>query len=171
MTRVWSLSSTNETQESQLLIIWKHESNLLSFDSGYQSSISHSLNDVTEEFDNHFNDFEELEDYSHVNEENRYQESSQQVTHVLHSRVQSSPIPIPQTSRHHKSSINHSSSSLSSHSDHSFTSSEQSLHSIDSVHCLIGHPPYDCGCIRGYRYPFMATNVTQQTQSSLQTDY
>ena len=170
MTRVWSLSRTEESNQNRLFVVWKSHSKLLSFDSGYESSLnSHS----EPEFDNNFDAFEESEDYSNVNQENQYSEvESTQTTSFLHSRVQrvqSSPIPIPNNSRNRNRAINHSKSSLSTHSNHSFTSSTLSLQSIDSVHCLIGHPPYDCGCIRGHRYPFLAENIQQNNQSSPQS--
>ena len=165
MTRVWSLSRTQDSNQNQLFVVWKSHSKLLSFDSGYESS----LNSRSEpDFDNNFDAFEESENYSNVNEENQYPEvESTQTTSFLQTRVQSSPIPIPPNSRN-KSAINHSKSSLSTHSNDSFRSSTLSLQSNDSVHCLIGHPPYDCGCIRGYRYPFLATNIPQNNQSSPQ---
>ena len=171
MTRVWSLSQTEETNESQLFVVWKSDSKLLSFDSGYESS----PNTRSEpEFDDNFDAFEESDDYSNVNQENRYQEvESSQTTTILQSRVQSSPIPIPNrlNSRDNRRTIHHfskNSFSSESHSSHSFGSSTLSLQSIDSVHCLIGHPPYDCGCIRGYRHPFLASDNPQQNPSPSQ---
>ena len=165
MTRVWSLSR-EETNDNQLFVVWKRNSKLLSFDSGYESLPN---SQSTLEFDANFDAFAESDDYSNVNEENRNaEEESSEATFLETSRqrVQSSPIPIP---RRNKNYGNHddSKSSLASHrSDEWFRASTlSSLESISSVHCLIGHPPYDCGCVRGYRYPFVAPNLFHSHQS------
>lgn len=168
MTRVWSLSR-EETNDNKLYVVWKRNSKLLSFDSGYESSPN---SQSSLEFDTNFDAFAESENYSNVNEENRIgEEEPTETTSFLEStssqRAQSSPIPIP---RRNKNYGNHnrtkSSLAASPHSQQSLrASSLSSLESIDSVHCLIGHPPYDCGCVRRYRYPFVAPNLFHSHQS------
>ncbi|XP_054153566.1 uncharacterized protein LOC128952235 [Oppia nitens] len=177
MTRVWSLSTNDETQENQLRIVWKNNSKLLSFDSGYESSLnSQSIgsdindDDVYEDeeaLDFDHNNFDDAFD-DEITDVNTIEDNSnrcQQSTHVVNTtsshvvspmRAQSSPIPIPQNPyrRYRKRSTNRPKSRLSVDSGFDITPLSStitpSICVIDSVDYRIGHPPYDCGCIRGY---------------------
>ncbi|XP_054153594.1 uncharacterized protein LOC128952261 isoform X2 [Oppia nitens] len=215
------MSSTDETQENPLTIVWKNnDSKLLSFDSGESSMHSRSLgsdingdeavddddDDALDFDDNVFNDDfvdEDNEESDDVNNEkefevemeaddyndnvvNEKQESSAQVVnsttgvslHMMR-RARSSPIPIRKNQSRNRRQT-YSLSEMSTDSGHAFTplttttiTPSLSAPYDSGINCLVGHPPYDCGCKR--RHFFGGVNsaphmTTQQSDVSAAQD-
>lgn len=164
MTRVWSLATDEEPQQTQLFIMWKNEFNLFSFDSGYESATNSLSNDYIQDLEaDQYNSIEEQHQHNDDDEEEVFE-----TTNVSNTRAQSSPIPIPTNRKYKKSVRNHlqnSSPDFSTSSGyssvHSSTSSSLSSQSLNND--LIGHPPCNCGCIRGYRNPYLVRNISLLT--------
>jgi len=164
MTRVWSLSSEEEPQQSQLCFTWKNQLELFSFDSGYESSSnSLSSNNVRDS---------EPDECNSIQEEDREVEDDETIN-VSNVRVRSSPIPIPRSRKYKKSLRDRSqnsspilTNSLGYSSLQSSTSALSSLSSRILNTDLIGHPPCNCGCIRGYRNPYLVRNISLLTDNS-----